>query len=83
VGQLQVCRRCCVLAVARGWSKERELGLGLAEMGEAGDNICGDGLLCQWAATLVWPIDESGALGGWGKNSWGKGQCEASLWGLC
>jgi hypothetical protein len=83
VGQLQVCRRYYVLVVARGWLKKRELGLGLAEMGEAGDGVCGAGLLCQWAATLVWPIDEGDALDGWGKNSWGKGQCEAGLWGLC
>jgi hypothetical protein len=44
-------------AAARGWSKERELGLSLAEMREAGEDVCGAILLCQWAATLVWPRD--------------------------
>jgi len=29
-------------------------------MGEAGDGICGAGLLCQWATTLVWPRDRGG-----------------------
>jgi hypothetical protein len=47
-------------AAAGSWSNERELGLGLAEIGEAGDNICGAGLLCQWAAALVWPRDGGG-----------------------
>jgi hypothetical protein len=45
---------------AGGWSKGREPSLGLAEMGEAGDNVCGAGLLCQWAAALVWPRDGGG-----------------------
>jgi hypothetical protein len=30
-------------ATAGGWSKERELGLGLAEIEEAGDDVCGAG----------------------------------------
>ena len=47
-------------AFVRGWSNERELGLGLAEMGEAKDNVCRAGLLCKWAATLVWPRDGGG-----------------------
>ena len=47
-------------AAAGSWSNERELGLGLAEIGEAGDDICGAGLLCQWAAALVWPRDGGG-----------------------
>jgi hypothetical protein len=51
------------LAAARGWSKEKELGLSLAEMGEAGDNVCGVALLCQWAAILVSPRD---------RDDWGR-----------
>ena len=47
-------------AAAGGWSKERELGLGLAEIGEVGDDVCGAGLLCQWATALVWPRDRGG-----------------------
>jgi hypothetical protein len=71
-------------AAARGWSKERELGLGLAEMGEAGDNVCGATLLCQWAAILVWPRDRDDwgsrkglsnfdqKARGWLRERWGK-----------
>ena len=40
-------------AAIGGWLRGRELGLGLVEMGEAGDDVCGAGLLCQWATTLV------------------------------
>jgi hypothetical protein len=47
-------------AAAGGWLKKRELGLGLAEMGKAGDDVCGAGLLCQWATALVWPRDGGG-----------------------
>ncbi|KAJ6945107.1 hypothetical protein NC651_000213 [Populus alba x Populus x berolinensis] len=46
-------------AVVGGWSKERELGLGLAEMEEAKDDVFRVGLLCQWAAARE---EEGGAL---------------------
>jgi len=55
-------------AAVGGWSKEREMGLGLAEMGEAGDDVCRASLLCQWAAALVWPRD----IGGWGRRRRGS-----------
>jgi hypothetical protein len=59
------------------------MGLGLAGMREAGDDVCGAGLLCQWAAALVWPRDGGGALGGYGKNTWeGEGlACGCFRWG--
>ena len=47
-------------SIVGGWSKRRELGLGLVEMGEARDEVCGAGLLCQWAVALIWPRDEGG-----------------------
>jgi len=43
----RVCGRYYVLAATGFWSRKREMGLGLAGMREAGDDVCGAGLLCQ------------------------------------
>jgi hypothetical protein len=43
----RVCESCYVLAATGFWSRKREMGLGLAGMREAGDDVCGVGLLCQ------------------------------------